>query len=267
MDSKTPVQQAHATTLFSDEHYAQCKLALRDSLDKGNRLVRSMRDGRFSIPTEGAFKDRLCKTEGDVLHAVVPTSLVEYTIWFKHIGEKGRLRGRTRTFSAIRENYIGIPMKWVHMYKTFCPHCQQDQRRKQGTRIKPIIVSLVWERHQCDLIDLRKFVCTYEGDEYKWLLHLKDHHSRLSFLVALKKKESRGVLEAVFGIYNIFGPPTIFQTDNGREFTAESMQAALKERWPVLQILNGPARHPQSQGSVERANAVVEEYIVTYSHA
>ncbi|KAK3249211.1 hypothetical protein CYMTET_41350 [Cymbomonas tetramitiformis] len=99
------------------------------------------------------------------------------------------------------------------------------------------------------------------GKEYKWLLHVKGHHSRFSFLYALQKKEARGVLEALFHIYGVFGPPTIFQTDNGREFTAESLTSALNERWPALQILNGRARHPQSQGSVERANAVVEEYV------
>ncbi|KAK3264174.1 hypothetical protein CYMTET_13773 [Cymbomonas tetramitiformis] len=62
-------------------------------------------------------------------------------------------------------------------------------------------------------------------------------------------------------IYDVFGPPCIFQTDNGKEFTAEVLQSAFKERWPGIQLLNGRARHPQSQGSVERANAVVEEYI------
>ncbi|KAK3288233.1 hypothetical protein CYMTET_4289 [Cymbomonas tetramitiformis] len=260
MADKTPFQQAHAL-VFSDDYYARCKEACTGDLGTKDRLVRTMRDKQYSVPDSGPFKGRLCKQEKEGLRAVVPFSLIEYTIWFKHVGEKGHLRGRQRTFKALRENYVGIPARWIDKYKTFCEYCQQDQRRKQDSRIKPIQVNLVWERHQCDLIDLRKFQCKFQGISYKWLLHLKDHHSRYSFLVALEKKEARGVLDAVMAIYDVFGPPCIFQTDNGKEFTAEVLQSAFKERWPGIQLLNGRARHPQSQGSVERANAVVEEYI------
>ncbi|CAF1687327.1 unnamed protein product, partial [Adineta ricciae] len=35
----------------------------------------------------------------------------------------------------------------------------------------------------------------------------------------------------------------------------------LKNTWPDLLIINGRARHPQSQGLVERANAVVQQML------
>ena len=43
------------------------------------------------------------------------------------------------------------------------------------------------------------------------------------------------------------------QSDNGKEFVAKVIKN-LKLIWPNLLILNGRARHPESQGSVERAN-------------
>ena len=35
----------------------------------------------------------------------------------------------------------------------------------------------------------------------------------------------------------------------------------LKDSWPGLLIINGRARHPQSQGLVERSNAVVQKML------
>jgi hypothetical protein len=43
--------------------------------------------------------------------------------------------------------------------------------------------------------------------------------------------------------------------DNGAEFTA-SIISQLKDLWPECKIVHGKPGHPQSQGSVERANVV-----------
>ena len=55
----------------------------------------------------------------------------------------------------------------------------------------------------------------------------------------------------------------IIQSDNGREFTANIL-TELKSLWPDLKIVHGRPRHPQSQGSVERANADVKEMLATW---
>lgn len=39
---------------------------------------------------------------------------------------------------------------------------------------------------------------------------------------------------------------------------------ALRDLWPEMQILHGRARHPQSQGSVERANADIKKMLATW---
>ena len=59
-------------------------------------------------------------------------------------------------------------------------------------------------------------------------------------------------------MFSVFGAPHILQSDNGREFVANVIEE-LKLLWPEMIIVHGRARHPQSQGSVERANDDVKK--------
>lgn len=52
----------------------------------------------------------------------------------------------------------------------------------------------------------------------------------------------------------------VLQSDNGREFVAMIIQEVM-ELWKGVVIVNGRPRHPQSQGSVERANQDVEQML------
>ncbi len=52
----------------------------------------------------------------------------------------------------------------------------------------------------------------------------------------------------------------ILQSDNGREFFAHIIVEIVK-LWQDVVIVHGHARHPQSQGSFERANQDVEEML------
>jgi transposase InsO family protein len=61
-------------------------------------------------------------------------------------------------------------------------------------------------------------------------------------------------------IFFQFGPPRILHSDNGREFVAKVI-LDLTKLWPGLLIINGRPRHPQSQGLVERGNAVVQQML------
>ena len=62
-------------------------------------------------------------------------------------------------------------------------------------------------------------------------------------------------------VFAYFGPPKILQSDNGREFV-NTIVHKLVQDWPgEVTIVNGRARHPQSQGLVERGDAKVEEML------
>ncbi|XP_047499488.1 uncharacterized protein LOC125045932 [Penaeus chinensis] len=77
-----------------------------------------------------------------------------------------------------------------------------------------------------------------------------------------------GTVEVAFQLVDIFllmGAPAVLQSDNGSEFTSRVI-AELKEMWPSLTMVHGKPRHPQSQGSVERANSDSKDIYVRRSY-
>ena len=111
-------------------------------------------------------------------------------------------------------------------------------------------------RMQMDLIEMRS--AEYNG--FKWIFHAKNHFSKFSWLRPSISKEAVGVAEILKFIFYEFGPPRILQSDNGREFVARVIKD-LTRMWPGLLIINGRPRHPQSQGLIERSNAVVQQLL------
>ncbi|KAL8559024.1 hypothetical protein ACOMHN_039779 [Nucella lapillus] len=65
-------------------------------------------------------------------------------------------------------------------------------------------------------------------------------------------------------IFCIITPPTVLQSDNGREFTAHVINEMV-EIWPRLTIVHRSPRQPQSQGSVERSNADVKQMLTAWA--
>ncbi|XP_024887655.1 KRAB-A domain-containing protein 2-like, partial [Temnothorax curvispinosus] len=76
----------------------------------------------------------------------------------------------------------------------------------------------------------------------------------------LKAKQAVDVANKLIKIFLQFGAPAILQSDNGREFVNKVIEE-FKVLWPQLHIVHGRPRHPQSQGSVERANQDVENML------
>lgn len=96
--------------------------------------------------------------------------------------------------------------------------------------------------------------------EFKWIMHYQDHLTKFSYLRALPNKKASRVALELLKIFLMQGAPMILQSDNGSEFIASIIQD-LKDLWPACHIVHGRARHPQSQGSVERGNQDIESMI------
>ncbi|CAF1066503.1 unnamed protein product [Adineta ricciae] len=132
-----------------------------------------------------------------------------------------------------------------------------------------------------DLIDMRtRPDMNSNGKTYNWILQLKDHFSKYCWGRALQKKEAREVYDCVREIFFQFGPPHILQSDNGREFVNELINSlevdfpGIKEKLNMtyslpyantvldsvgMHIVHGRPRHPQTQGLIERANAILTD--------
>jgi hypothetical protein len=93
-----------------------------------------------------------------------------------------------------------------------------------------------------------------------WILHYQDHHDKMSYLRALPNKKTATVAAVLLICFLQQVAPVILQSDNVREFVAFTIVELMK-LWPDCKIVNGSPRYPQSQGSVERANADVKKIL------
>ena len=89
----------------------------------------------------------------------------------------------------------------------------------------------------------------------------QDHLTKFVVIRPLTPKRAAEVAYQLMDIFMLFGAPHILQSDNGSEFTAQII-SDLKELWPELVIVHGKPCHPQSQGSVERANYGIKYMLV-----
>lgn len=64
-------------------------------------------------------------------------------------------------------------------------------------------------------------------------------------------------------MFLLLDAPVILQWDNGSKFTVQTI-TELRSMWPGLSIVYGKLRHPQSQGSVERANGDIKDMFVAW---
>ncbi len=88
---------------------------------------------------------------------------------------------------------------------------------------------------------------------------MRDHFIRFSWGKPLTSKRAVEVAAYLFDLFHFLGsPPTILQSDNGKEFCA-SVIKELVIMWPSVKIINGRPHHPQSQGLVEKANGILQQ--------
>ncbi|XP_068223541.1 uncharacterized protein [Palaemon carinicauda] len=91
----------------------------------------------------------------------------------------------------------------------------------------------------------------------------QDHLTKFCILRALTSKRVAEVAFHPLDIFHIFGGPVILQSDNRSEFTSQVI-TELKEVWPKLTLVHDKPCHPQSQGSVERANGDIKDMLMAW---
>lgn len=157
---------------------------------------------------------------------------------------------RERMRAHLKPKYY-IP-KWpIEIFNKICLTCNRKKNTtRTGLVVKPILSDRFGQRGQIDLIDLQSI----PDGNFKFLLHYQDHLTKFSVLRPLVTKSAAEVASELYGIFCDFGCPEILQSDNGREFVNQIIEK-LVEFWPGCRIVHGQPRHPQTQGSIERANA------------
>ena len=162
----------------------------------------------------------------------------------------------------LQKKYANIPTKAVELFKSLCLECQKKRKRPmtKGVVVRPILSKEFSSRGQVDLVDMQSM---QSGSHKKWIMVYQDHLTKFCILRALTSKRAAEVAYHLLDIFLLIGAPVILQSDNGSEFTSNVIKE-LKEVWPNLKLVHGKPRHPQSQGSVERANGDIKDMLVAW---
>ena len=169
--------------------------------------------------------------------------------------------GRDRMLKHLSGKYANITSDAVELYKSYCLVCQEKRKRPKttGVVVRPILSSEFNSRSQIDLIDMQ----SSPHDQFKWIMVYQCHLTKFVILRPLSSKRAAEVAYQLLDIFLLFGAPAILQSDNGSEFTAQVI-TELKQLWSQLIMVHGKPRHPQSQGSVERANSDIKDMLVAW---
>jgi len=159
----------------------------------------------------------------------------------------------------VSKSYEYIPQSFVFKFVNSCRICACHKSFPAKVAAKPIESRGFLDRIQVDMICM-----SHTPDNgFKYICHIRDHFSRFSWAQAMKSKQAKEVALYLFEIFTTFGSPMILHSDNGKEFVADVIHELLK-LWPGIKVVNGRPRHPQSQGSVERGNKILQERLAKW---
>ncbi|KAK4307308.1 hypothetical protein Pmani_020912 [Petrolisthes manimaculis] len=169
--------------------------------------------------------------------------------------------GRDRMLKEVQKKYANVTTAALELFKSLCEECQKKRKRPmtKGVVVRPILSKDLTSRGQVDLIDMQAMA----HRNFKWIMVYQDHFTKFCVLRPLTTKRATEVAMHLLDIFLLFGAPAILQSDNGSEFTSHVI-TELKAVWPDLTIVHGKPRHPQSQGSVERANGDLKDMLIAW---
>ena len=174
-----------------------------------------------------------------------------------HVRKKG-------LYKRLLRQYHGVTEKACKIFLQSCEECHLRKSKKsiKSLVVKPISSTRFLPRCQVDLIDFRDISDEHNKSEsgirFKWLLVYQDHFTKYVLLRPLKRKSADAVANTPYSIFKEFGPPHILQSDNGGEFCNETLFTLINQKWPSTKIVHEKPRHPESQGSVERATREIK---------
>lgn len=177
-----------------------------------------------------------------------------------HIGSK-------KTYRLLSEYFEGIPRMVVDEYVNRCALCQSDKivteknlRRQRFLQVPK--EREIFERLVIDLFGMKDYDDDLQKSIKRYVLQIVDHKSKFRFAYVIPKKEAEYVIPHLHELFGIIGPPRAIQSDCGKEFVNKRM-AELANLWGC-DFVNSAPRHPQTNGTVERANRELKRKIKSW---
>ena len=183
----------------------------------------------------------------DRLLIVIPEKMVDDILYECH--DNSGHCGNSKTIANVRQNWHWWGLKadcnsWILS-------CETCQRRKQGTQNKaklmPLPKSYFGERIHVDLKVLNAYE-TASGNKY--IMVIKDSHTRYTKLVATQTKEARELITKIHTVWVcVYGTPKILESDNEMGLKSTICQAYYEVMGISHQVIIPFS--PQSNGMVE----------------
>lgn len=148
----------------------------------------------------------------------------------------------------------GITRQDIRDYVQRCDKCQHNQPLVTRPPSKNIIENGKMHRWIADSVDMSFYASLNDG--YCWILNIIDSYSKFVWSFALKDKTMATYVKVFRKLFQTEGPPRKLHTDNGTEFK-NSFLNELCAQFNVKRRF-GRARHPQSQGQIERFNGTLK---------
>jgi len=240
-------------------------------------------------------KDNSCllfSNKKGVLKQIIPESHISSIIESVHSPKERHLSIR-ETFMLISQQYEGISRFMVKAFVDRCPNCiTQKPVNMPSAPLRPVVARALFEHLQFDFIDMKAKLGPVKGLVYddrqvyrlisnkevlavikqqkeyvcypwRYIGVSSDCAGKLRWLAAFRSKIGEDPADLLNNhVFQVLGPPEIFQTDNGGENVNISMRKVLST-W-LTQHRRGRPYHPQSQGQRERDNATVVKRICQY---
>ena len=140
-----------------------------------------------------------------------------------------------------------------------CGYCHAENNIKIIDK-KPKIITTYGPhiRYQADIWYLPEEL--KKGTPFKYVLDCIDHFSKWNYSFLLKNKDATTVLSKIKLYFEMNGTPTLFHTDNGKEFKNRDLKFFLENK-NTTYITSAPY-HPQSNGCCEAIHKEIKKYLL-----
>jgi len=227
-----------------------CKNILLKIRDKSNNIKSSL----FSF-VDGVlhFQKRI----------IIPSSLRARLLKSFHDAPTSGHQGVDRTFEKLRRNYWWPNMKKdISNYVASCDVCCRNKIRRHKPYGK--LIPLPTPTKPWEVIGVDFIVSLPSSQDCTCIMVVSDHLTKMIHLVPCSDVPSADLTAKLllFQVFKYHGFPKVIVSDHGSQFSSQfwtSLCDAIRAK-PRL----ATAHHQQSNGQVERANAVIEQYLRCY---
>ena len=181
-----------------------------------------------------------------------------------HSSTIGGHSGVNRTYNRLKEKYFWENLKLdIQNRIKDCEDCQRNKLKRKKTK-QPMVITdtpgKTFDKIAMDIVG--PFNITKNNNKY--ILSIQDQLSKFIILACLKDQSAESVSDAFIKKFIcIFGTPKIVLTDRRANFTSNIMkQIAKRFKFDKIETT---AFSPQSNGSLERADHPLCEYLKNFS--